>query len=124
MASGVVRLPAPHRGLRPVRPINREVKIDNRSRSVSWLPVFGCAVTLAAVLLWPITRGGYLLGHDMVFTPRQPLGLAAIGVSSAAPRAVPLDALVALAERIMDGAVVGRLAVVLPLVGAGIGAAA
>jgi len=76
------------------------------------------------VLLWPITHRGYLLGRDMVFTPQQPLGLPALGLSSAPPRAVPLDALVALAERGVDGAVVGRLALVLPVLAAGLGAAA
>lgn len=81
-------------------------------------------MALAVVLLWPMTRDGYLLGHDMVFTPRQPLGLASVGVSSASPRAVPVDALVALAERIVDGAVVGRLAVLVPVLAAGLGAAA
>src|SRR4051794_38427789 len=87
------------------------------------MPVLACATIMATVLLWPLTRSGYLLGHDMVFTPRQPLGLASIGVSSASPRAVPLDALVALAERLVDGAVVGRLALLLPVVAAAIGAA-
>lgn len=86
--------------------------------------VLGWAVALCGLLLWPLTHGGYLLGHDMVFTPRQPLDLASIGVSSASPRAVPLDALVALAERIADGAVVGRIALVLPVLAAGLGAAA
>lgn len=86
--------------------------------------MFGCALAAATVLLWPLTRGGYLLGHDMVFTPRQPLGLASIGLSSAEPRAVPLDALVALAERVVDGAAVGRLALLLPVLAAGLGAAA
>ncbi|HEU5266202.1 MAG TPA: hypothetical protein VFU35_05855 [Jatrophihabitans sp.] len=75
------------------------------------------------LLLWPITRAGYLLGHDMVFTPRQPLDLASIGLSTASPRAVPLDALVALAERVIDGAVVGRIAVIVPLLAAGLGTA-
>lgn len=59
----------------------------------------------------------------MVFTPRQPLDLASIGVSSSAPRAVPLDALVAVAERLVDGAVVGRIALVVPLFVAGLAAA-
>ena len=84
---------------------------------VAWL------AGLAATLLWPITRAGYLLGHDMVFTPRQPLDLASIGLSSASPRAVPLDALVALAERLADGALVGRLAVLAPVFAAGLGVA-
>src|SRR5207302_1902607 len=88
-----------------------------------WHAVRGTALLLAGVLLWPLTRSGYLLGHDLVFTPCQPLDLPALGLSSAAPRAVPLDALVALAGRFLDGAVIGRLAVVLPLVAAGIGVA-
>ncbi|MDQ2749164.1 MAG: hypothetical protein M3Y44_06525, partial [Actinomycetota bacterium] len=95
-----------------------------RHRLSGWAGVAAWAAVLAAVLLWPITRAGYLLGHDMVFTPRQPLDLASIGVSTASPRAVPLDALVALAERVLDGAVVGRLAVIVPLVAVGVGAAA
>jgi len=78
---------------------------------------------LSALLLWPITRAGDLLGHDMVFTPRQPLDLASVGVSSASPRAVPLDALVALAERVVDGALVARLALILPLLAVGVGCA-
>jgi hypothetical protein len=98
--------------------------IDSRARKLSWAAVLGWAVALAALLLWPITRSGYLLGHDMVFTPRQPLNLASLGVSSASPRAVPVDALVALAERFVDGAVVGRLALIIPVLAAGIGAAA
>ncbi len=94
-----------------------------RAALPGWAAVCATALGLAAVLLWPLTRSGYLLGHDLVFTPRQPLDLPAIGLSSAAPRAVPLDALVALAERLADGAVVGRLAVVLPVVAAGVGVA-
>jgi hypothetical protein len=82
------------------------------------------AVALAAILLWPLTRSGYLLGHDMVFTPRQPLDLASVGVSSSSPRAVPLDALVALAERVVNGAVVGRVALLVPVLAAGLGTAA
>ncbi|MEO9138057.1 MAG: hypothetical protein ABI345_03230, partial [Jatrophihabitans sp.] len=81
------------------------------------------ALTLTAILLWPISRAGYLLGHDMVFTPRQSLDLASIGVSSSAPRAVPLDALVAISESLVNGAVVGRIALVLPLLVAGLAAA-
>ena len=84
---------------------------------VAWI------AALAALLLSPIRRAGYLLGHDMVFTPRQPLDLASIGLSSASPRAVPLDALVAIAERVADGALVGRVAVVAPVFAAGLGVA-
>lgn len=95
-----------------------------RGVTIGWAAVLAWTAGLAALLLWPITRAGYPLGHDLVFTPQQPLGLDSIGVSSASPRAVPVDALVALAEKLLDGAVVGRLALILPLVAAGVGVAA
>jgi hypothetical protein len=88
-----------------------------------WATVYGWALALAAILLWPVSGSGYLLARDMVFTPHQPLDLAAVGASSAAPRAVPVDALVALAEQVVDGAVIARFAVLLPVVLAGVGAA-
>jgi hypothetical protein len=51
------------------------------------------------------------------------MDLASLGLSSASPRAVPLDALVAAAESIAGGALVGRVAVVVPLILAGVGCA-
>lgn len=93
-----------------------------RARLADWY-VRAWALALAAVLLWPQRRGGYGLGHDMVFTPHQPLDAAALGVGSASPRAVPVDALVALAEHVVNGAVVGRLGLLAPLLLAGLGAA-
>ena len=101
-----------------------ETRIKSRWSLLAGAAAPGWLIFLVAVLLWPITRSGYLLGHDMVFTPEQPLDLSAIGLSSASPRAVPLDALVALAERVVDGAEVGRFALVLPVLAAGLGAVA
>lgn len=84
----------------------------------------GCWVlALSVVLLWPQRLAGYGLGHDMVFTPRQPLTWQSVGLGSTAPRAVPLDALVALASRVLDGAVLGRIALLVPLLLAGSGCA-
>ncbi len=74
------------------------------------------------VLTWPMwTSGGYGLARDMVFTPRHPWSLDALGLGAAAPRAVPLDTVLAAATSVVDGAVVFRLAVagVLLLAGAG-----
>ena len=76
---------------------------------------------LSVLLLWPQRLAGYGLGHDMVFTPRQPLTDQSLGLGSVAPRAVPLDALVALASRLVDGAVLGRIALLAPLLMAGWG---
>jgi hypothetical protein len=81
------------------------------------------SAVLSGVLLWPTKAGGYLLGHDMVFTPNQPLDAASFGLASRSPRAVPLDALVAIAGHLIGGAAVGRLALLTPLVFVGLGVA-
>ena len=80
-------------------------------------------VLLTAWLLSPLRHRGYGLAHDMVFTPRQPFTRDSLGLGSAAPRAVPLDALVALASHLADGQVVGRIALAVPLLLAGWGCA-
>ena len=80
-------------------------------------------LVLGIVLLWPQRLAGYGLGHDMVFTPRQPLTRQSWGLGTVAPRAVPLDAVVALASRVLDGAVLGRVALLAPLLLAGCGCA-
>ncbi|MBB6626286.1 hypothetical protein H5V45_03020 [Nocardioides sp. KIGAM211] len=70
---------------------------------------------LAVVLCLPLlTRSGHPLARDLVFVPHQPLTLASVGLGDGAPRAVPLDAVVALLTQVVDGGVLARL--VLPLV--------
>lgn len=70
---------------------------------------------VAATLLLPLlTRPGIPLARDLVFVPHQPWTDAVLGLGDAAPRAVPLDALVSLATAVVDGGVLAR--VVLPLV--------
>jgi hypothetical protein len=76
---------------------------------------------LTGWLLWPQRHGGYGLAHDMVFTPHQPLNAGSVGLGSASPRAVPLDALVALAGKLLGGQLTGRLALAVPLLLAGWG---
>jgi hypothetical protein len=95
------------------------VRPRNRSALLADCWVLG----LSVALLWPQRLPGYGLGHDMVFTPRQPLTEQSFGLGSVAPRAVPLDAVVALASRLVDGAVLGRLALLAPLLMAGWGCA-
>lgn len=86
-------------------------------------PALLWAAVLVAVLAWPtLTRSGYLIGHDMVFGLRSPITAADVGAGSAAPRAVPVDLYVALLERVVGGAVLGRIAVVAALLTAGLGA--
>jgi hypothetical protein len=78
-------------------------------------------VALALVLLAPLRHSGHLLARDLVFVPREPLTDAAIGLGGAAPRSVPLDAVVAVLTSVMDGGVLGRLLLVLTLLLAGWG---
>ena len=70
---------------------------------------------LAVLLCFPLlTRSGYPLARDLIFVPRQPLNDGSIGLGTGAPRAVPLDAVVALLSHVVDGGVLAR--VVLPLI--------
>ncbi|WP_374455201.1 hypothetical protein [Nocardioides sp.] len=77
-----------------------------------------------AVLLWPpvlalvlvaplMVRPGHPLARDLVFVPRQPFTDATWGLGDVAPRAVPLDSVVAALTHLVDGGVLAR--VVLPL---------
>jgi hypothetical protein len=75
------------------------------------------------LLCWPLlTRGGHPFARDLVFTPRLPPRPEALGLGTGAPRAAPLDAVVAALSTVVDGAVLGRVAVVGVLAVAGWGA--
>lgn len=71
---------------------------------------------LAVALVLPLlTSTGHPLARDLVFVPHQPWTDAGLGLGDAAPRAVPLDALVSLlTSGLLDGGWLAR--VVLPLV--------
>ncbi|MDR7254566.1 hypothetical protein J2X46_003559 [Nocardioides sp. BE266] len=70
---------------------------------------------LALVLLAPLmVRPGHPLARDLVFVPRQPFTDATWGLGDVAPRAVPLDSVVAALTHVVDGGVLARI--VLPLV--------
>ncbi len=69
------------------------------------------AVTTIA-LTWPLWHtSGYGLSRDLVFTPRHPWNLDALGMGTAVPRAVPLDAVLALVTSVVDGQVAFRVLV-------------
>lgn len=71
----------------------------------------------------PLLAPGYLLLRDAVSTPRSYLTDSALGLSQAAPRALPQDFAVALASGLVDGGIVVKALVVLGLFLAGWGAA-
>lgn len=78
---------------------------------------------LTLVVLAPALRPGYLLRYDMVGTPRQQLLPGSVGLGSAPPRAVPVDAVVALLTTVLDGQLVQKAALVGAVLLAGVGAA-
>ena len=78
---------------------------------------------LALLVSAPLLTPGYLVLRDAVSTPRSYLSDAALGLSEAAPRAVPQDFFVALASGLVDGGVVVKALLVIALLLAGWGAA-
>ncbi|WP_232004988.1 hypothetical protein [Mycobacterium sp. ACS1612] len=71
----------------------------------------------------PLLAPGYLLLRDAVSTPRSYVSDAALGLSEAAPRALPQDFAIAMATEIVDGGLVVKALLVGGLFLAGWGAA-
>jgi hypothetical protein len=88
----------------------------------SW-PLLAWCLGLAALVLAPLARPGFLLSYDMVTVPQQELVPDALGLGSALPRAVPVDAVVAVLTQVVPGEFVYRAALVGILAGGAIGAA-
>ena len=76
---------------------------------------------LALLILGPALGQGFVLSYDLVFTPRQDLLPAALGLGGGLPRAVPQDAVVALVETVVPGMLVEKSMLVAVLVVAGWG---
>ena len=83
----------------------------------------GYAFGLSLLIVAPLLRPGYLLLRDAVSTPRSYLSDNALGVTAAAPRAVPQDFAVALASHVLDGGIVVKALLFAGLWLAGVGAA-
>lgn len=80
------------------------------------------AVVLAVLLLGPALAPGYVLTYDMVWVPDLALRPDFLGVGSSLPRAVPSDALVAVLDEVVPGALLQKLVLLAALVAAGLGA--
>lgn len=81
------------------------------------------ALALALMVTAPLLAPGYLLLRDAVSTPKAYLTDAALGLTEAAPRALPQDFFVAVASHVVDGGIVVKLLLVAGLWLAGWGAA-
>ncbi|MGV0646743.1 hypothetical protein ABQE44_25495 [Mycolicibacterium sp. XJ2546] len=83
----------------------------------------GYALALSIAVTAPLFAPGYLLLRDAVSTPRSYLSDAALGLSEAAPRALPQDFFVAITSSVIDGGVVVKVLLAAGLWLAGWGAA-
>lgn len=72
-----------------------------------WIPAVCAALTVG--ILAPVLTPGYVLVYDMSFVPRQAMLPESLGLGTGMPRAVPADALVALATTVIPGDVLQKL---------------
>jgi hypothetical protein len=86
-------------------------------------PVHVTAAALVVAILGPLAWPGYVLSYDMVFVPRQHLSWHLIAPVDALPRAVPLDAAVALLNLAVPGWLLQRIALAGLVYAAAVGAA-
>lgn len=99
--------------------LEKEARSARRLDRVLDLWVLVPVVLLTGPLL---VGGGYPFSRDLVFTPALPLRPEAVGLGTGSPRAAPLDVVVGLLSTVVDGAVIGRMAVLGVLAIAGWGA--
>ncbi len=64
---------------------------------------------LGILALGPGLRRGFLLSYDMVFVPREPLSATMFGMAGGPPRAVPSDAVMAAASRVVPADIAQKL---------------
>jgi hypothetical protein len=81
-------------------------------------------LVLGLVALGPGLAPGYLLSYDMVFVPRMPFSGALIGLTGGPPRAVPSDAVVAVASLLLPADILQKIVLLLIFAAACSGAAA
>ncbi len=78
------------------------------SRLIRALPA-AWVVCVTLLITAPTLAPGFILSYDMVFTPRQDLLPASLGIGGGLPRAVPQDAVVALIEYVVPGMVLQKV---------------
>lgn len=87
-------------------------------------PDLAVTTAVALAVVGPLLLGsGFWLVGDMVFVPQQPWKSAWLGMDGALPRAVPMDALVALASYVVPGTLVQKVLLLGGFLAGGLGVA-
>ena len=86
---------------------------DRRIAAARPATAWALGLALGALALGPGLRRGFLLSYDMVVVPRGPFTAAMFGLSGGPPRAVPSDALLAVAARMLPADVAQKLVLLL-----------
>ena len=121
-ASGEPAGPQPATRPAAIVPASGEPAGPHPAARHAWPALAGLALGLLA--LGPGLAPGYLLSYDMVFVPRMPFSAALIGLTGGPPRAVPSDAVVAVASLLLPADILQKLILALIFVMACSGAAA
>ena len=69
----------------------------------------GLGLVLGLLALGPGLRRGFLLSYDMVLVPREPFTAGLAGLAGGPPRAVPSDAVLAVASRVLPADIAAKL---------------
>jgi hypothetical protein len=86
-----------------------EVVMSERAvRVLAWL----WPVLLTLLITAPLLAPGYVVGYDMVFVPDLTVRLDLFGVTTAMPRAVPSDVIVAVLDDVTGGQVLNKAVLV------------
>jgi hypothetical protein len=87
-------------------------------------PAAAVGLALGLLALGPGVARGFLLSYDMVFVPDEPFSRALVGFNGGPARAVPSDAVIAVASRLLPADVLQKLTLLLIFVMACAGAGA
>ena len=95
---------------------------DSSRMSIGLAASFGLVAGL--LVLGPGVAPGYLLSYDMVFVPSPPFSTALLGATGGPARAVPSDAVITVAARLLPSDMLQKVLLLLIFTGACAGAAA